>query len=127
MLFGLLQRWRQRRREKARQIFKYWDGAKDRAADPISIARAIDTHPTLDLDKHVKLAMAGDNESHQIIVTAVREVFGVSQWTESTPGLTERECFDLLDSFAEYIEGLKKNSNPFPTDAPPMESPAPED
>jgi hypothetical protein len=115
------QQWRQRRREAHRDIFSYWDGQKQRRADPLKIARALDGHKTLNLQRDLPLLDAGDPEATGNVVNSVLEVFGCQAWSESTPGLTMTEALDLLNSFCEYGEELKKKRNPSQTFTPPMD------
>jgi len=118
---GFWQRWRQRRREAARQIFGYWDGSRERRIDPMKAARGFDAHPRFNLSKHLALVEKDDPEAIAITLEAVRDVFDVKEWTEATPGLTQIECLALFRAFGDYIEDLKKKLNPSQTFTPPTD------
>lgn len=117
-MFGL----KKRRSEK--QIFRYFDGKKERGADPIKTFRAILSHPKFNLQEHMASLMddgpsadtAVQTEASQIAVDSVREIFGLTGWSEDTPdGLTEIETLEVLADFIIYMDGLKKNGNGQPT------------
>ena len=118
-MFGLLHRWRNWRDKRQRQIFSYWDGSRQRSADPLEVARALDYHPKFSAKLHIPLIESGDDDALQITLGAVRDVFGVPAWSEKTPGLTQQETIDLLDRFVTYLDDLKKNIKHSPTTAPP--------
>jgi hypothetical protein len=99
-----------------RQIFRYWDGEKERHADPIEMFRRMAVHDTFDLEGHLKDLTASvpqvQLEAEQITVDAVREIFGVKAWSEDCPtGLTRGETMNLLGQFIMYTDALKKNGN----------------
>lgn len=102
-------------RQGRRDIFRFWDGERDRGADPLSIYRAMLAHPEFVASKHYDLAIKGDLPAIDITVRAVRELFGVRAWTDSHAGLTEGECLTLLRNFFAYLNALKKNGSPPPT------------
>lgn len=92
-----------------------------RSADPLAAARAIDHHPTFNAAKHIALLQDEDQEAMAITLGAVRDVFDVAEWSESTPGLTQEETIDLLDRFISYLDALKKNTSRLPTTSPSTE------
>ena len=121
-LLRWFRRWRQRRRNAARFIFEYWDGSRQRAADPVVIWRAIHDDPELVIPGDIEAADLGDMDAQGKVVAAVRRAFDVTGWTESEPGLTELECLALIVQFVEFTESLKKNTGATPTSPPPLES-----
>ena len=105
-------------RKPKRAIFKYHNGQKWTWADPLEVARSLDSHA--EFRPHVHVAMmtvpADDPaapspqevaEAQRVTVAAVREAFQIPAFVDG--GLPEKECLELLNRFAEYLAGLKKN------------------
>lgn len=108
-----------------RAIFKYWDGRKWRAADPLVAFRALMGHSKL-TSEHLTLlqdpSAAPENmavEAFDVALEATRDVFGITAWTEKTGGLTTAETRNLLMGFMGYILSLKKSGSPTPTSPEP--------
>jgi len=120
-MFGFIARWLDHRRENSRKIFSYWDGQRTRRIDPMQAARALDGHPTFVPKVHLMLLEKGDKDGIDVTLQATRDVFGVKEWSESQPGLTEAETLQLLDDFAAYNESLKKKHSQSPTLFAPTE------
>lgn len=118
-MFGFVKRYMARRR---RSIFRYWDGARNRFADPMAIYRALQQHPRFNWDVHPALIDCGDLDALALTAEAVRTAFGIAPVEQD--GLTEAECVTLLAAFVGYLEALKKNGSPTPTLPAPSE-PAP--
>ncbi len=106
-MFNWLRRWKLWRQSRTRAIFPYWDGQKWRTADPITIYRAIKSHPDFNLERHPEMHDAGDDEATLICLKAARDIFGVKSLQEG--GLTETETIDLLGAYFEWISDVKKN------------------
>lgn len=110
-----------------RNIFRFFDGEKERGIDPLLVARRIASHPTFNPEVHwagIKMDPP-DMESVGIVVDAVRDVFEVQGWHEvdgQEVGLTEDECIGLFGQFLIYTDSLKKNIEPNPT-GPPATAP----
>lgn len=117
-MFNWLRRWRQNR---TRAIFRYWDGQAMRSADPITLWRAIKAHPQFNLERDPLMHDAGDDESTVICLNATRDIFGVKPVEEG--GLTETETIDLLGSYFDWINAVKKNISTSPTLPESMASP----
>lgn len=117
-MFHWLSNLLRKRRERGREIFRFWDGARERGADPISVMRAIALDevfvPEVHLDPLLLEGIPNRDaaEASQIAVEAARRIFGVQAWSDDQPGLTEQETLQLWLNFAEYLDGLKKNSSP---------------
>ena len=108
--------WLFGRNQKARKLFRYWDGLRTRNEDPLELQVRLETHPTCRWDTHPVLAEQGDLEAYRICLAAIRDVFGIPQFDSTTSaGLTQLELMELLKSFAAYIEALKKNTGNSPT------------
>lgn len=125
-LFG-----RQPRDRYGRKIFRYFDGEKERGADPLRAHRAFLEHPTFDIAKHPYGVDAGDPTATRISVDAICDVFHVKRWDDETQtGLPEYEILDLFIQFYCYLDDLKKNTGLIPTSPPDTglpPSPPPQD
>lgn len=110
------------RRERKRQIFTFWDGNRLRRIDPMVVWEKLVEHPTFVEERHVTAALRGEPEAVRIVVATVCDVFGVREWSEGRGGLLRNECFDLLSSFYDYLDALKKNTVEHATSLPPMDS-----
>lgn len=125
---GLFKNRVARRRDRQRAIFRYWDGTRERGADPAVVYRAFVSHPTFNWETHPVLIDTGDKEALTITLGAIREVFGVAAWSEdghgNSSGLTDWETIDLLIQFNHYIGGLKKSTSPTLTSPPPTVQPS---
>ncbi len=119
-------------RRDERCLFRYWDGTKQRAIDPIVAHRGV----WLDEDCHLledgpislnprqqdgsaiypiaDVVMAEDR-----IRNLARKVFGVSEWKENQSGLTALETDELMNRFIEFCEDLKKKRAPLQTSSAP--------
>lgn len=118
-MFNWIRRWY---RNRNRAIFRYWDGQRWRAADPIEIYRGIKQHPEFNIDRHPQLHDAGDDDATRICLQATRDVFGVKPFAEG--GLTETETIEVLGTYFDWIQRVKKNGSgppilPEPTVSPP--------
>jgi hypothetical protein len=103
----------ERRRIKARALFRYHDGAKVRYADPAEVWRSLLTHPEMDFGAMMPLAEQGQEPETAIVLKALSEIFGVAVWDDATrSGLTTWELLDLVRQFDEYLTALKKSTNP---------------
>src|SRR5690606_29518923 len=109
-----------RRAAKRRNIFRYFDGVRQRAIDPVAVAIAFEEHPTFSMERHVPLALAGDPESIRITVDAARQVFSIPAWSERQRGLTSIETIDLVGKYVAYMESLKKSTSDSPTSSAAM-------
>lgn len=113
-MFGWFKRWRMNR---GRAIFRFWDGQRDRAADPLVVFRALLEHPEFDWEKTPLLLEIDDpkisGDALRVTADAVRKAFGVRDLLDG--GLTEGECTQLLIQFTAYIGALKKSTSSPPT------------
>lgn len=110
-------------RLRDRKIYTYFDGQKDVQADPMILYKGLMANgPELAAELKLALsAMAGKaaTEAHDSAIAQIRQVFNIKPLAES--GLTEGETLDLMSSFWEYMETLKKNTSPsatLPTEIP---------
>lgn len=122
MLNWIRQRWTRRNR----QIFHYWDGRRNRKADPLAVLESLRTRKDFDLERDPVLAGEGESDAIAATVRAVRESFGVPAWSEESWGLTGGESIALLTEFFTYLESVKKKLDgqpmpQFPTEPPHSE------
>jgi len=109
--------------QSERDIFKYFDGTKDRFADPLVIHRKMFIDSEVDLDELNTLRnYTGDNEemakdakqAQADFCAFIAEVFDVPQFQESdesesgTVGLMENELDALARSFLDFCNEVKK-------------------
>jgi hypothetical protein len=104
------------KKKDPRQIFHYWDGAKQRSIDPLVAYRGLQTHSRFNMARHFDELSEEDfavsDEAAQAIVEAARDVFGVAVWSEdSSGGLPETESVMLVTTFALWLADQKKNTN----------------
>ncbi|MDE2104188.1 MAG: hypothetical protein KGL39_43530 [Patescibacteria group bacterium] len=98
-----------------------------RAVDPIHVMRMVALDDTFSPEQHLDpllLEGIGGRESaeiSQVAIEAARRHFGVKAWSEDCPGLTEQETLQLWQTFAEYLDALKKNTNGSPMTAASMD------
>lgn len=105
----------------SRRIYRYFDGRRWRCIDPMLAARNLHSHPEYRPDVHPKLADAGDADALEVMLGAVRDVFGIPPFDGRTcRGLTEAETLGLLVDFTDWLATVKKNTSPSPTSPPPM-------
>lgn len=106
-------------RANQRAIFRYWDGVRNVACDPVAAMIAIETDPEFRLDQHPQQVDEGNGEAAQITCRMVGRVFNLSDFDPATgKGLTVAERLALFSAFGEYVEALKKNGEPFLTPPP---------
>lgn len=107
MLLGWFRRWLHNRR---RMIYRFWDGTRYRAVDPIDIHLKLQSHPTYNAQRHLREIDEGDVESTRVTCQAVQDVFCVQPYNSNTKrGLTVGEQLGLLADFYFWIEDQKKS------------------
>jgi hypothetical protein len=120
----MISRWFGWLKPKRLDIYHFWDGARWRAVDPLVAWRTMWEHPLCDPDRDFGPAtgygpsgetISYDPQAQDRVLAMARDMFGVSPWTESQPGLTINETFSLLWDFLGYMESLKKKRSPLPT------------
>jgi len=101
--------------DKERMIFRYHNGTKQIAADPLVIQRKLLSQKDVDLDSEFRLAVSDTKESLAAIsrvVDVIRFSFGVKPLDpETEEGLTDTECLQLMASYAEFLNELKKKAS----------------
>lgn len=110
----MLSRFRRWLWSRRRSIFRYYDGSKTRAIDPIAVAIALHEHPKFTF-RHLQEAAAGDQEAMLIVAATACDVFGVTPLAaDGKSGLTIPERLELMLVFDVYCLALKKNIAPSP-------------
>lgn len=100
---------------KERLIYRYWDGARMVAQDPLVLYRRFATvQPQLVIDRKVATSLSKDaNKAWPKMIAHIHGIFGVKSMEEG--GLTEAEAVQLLDDFLTFCETIKKKESPIPT------------
>lgn len=116
--------WKQRQRA----IFRYWDGRRTRAIDPLVAWRKMWEHPTCrpqdDFGPATGMNADGtatpfDQQALDRVLSMAREMFDLQPFSESSPGLTIDETLSVLWTFIAFMNALKKKRAPLPTTLPP--------
>ena len=114
MFSSFFQRRRQREAREA-NIFRFWDGTRERGIDPIRVLREFACHPTFKIEEHSQATLDGDYEATRILLDAVRGTFGLEPWHEDANGtqhgLTDTEVLELYYRLSEWFADLKKNGS----------------
>lgn len=105
-----------------RGLLPFFDGIRQRWADPFLVWRALYNHPVVNLEKHGAAADEGSEPETTEYIKAIVEVFGVQRWDDVTrTGLTDWEILHLIPQLSSHLVALKKNTSPGPTSSPPTE------
>lgn len=104
-------------RNRHRAIFQFWDGRRLRAVDPLVAFRTLQEHPDFEMERDLTGHDAGQADSTQACLQATRAAFGVTVF-DGTRGLTEAETLDLLGTFGNWMQTVKKNISGPPTSPP---------
>lgn len=122
-----------------RAIFRYFDGGKTVAVDPLVVIKKFGKVDGLAFDADLQIAIADNeamakesDEAFERLVAASREVFGLKPFAEVDgvqSGLTDAESFRVLVEFAKMVGGLQRAAGPFlnspePTDSAGSEGPS---
>ena len=114
--------WKKKKEEKKdREIFRYFDGKRDRSIDPLPVWRAMwDDPDTFDPKVDVQEAEEGNWDRSVAFVTKHFDVQPFDPETEE--GLTTYEITDVLYQFFKFIEEVKKKRVTTLISSPPSES-----
>lgn len=108
-----------------RLIFRFHDGRKERAVDPLATWLELDADPEFNMETHPAQIDAGEPAAIRIALAATRRVLKIE--TLEAGGLTDLECLDLLKGFWAFMSLLKKSGDGSPISSSPTESPPLED
>ena len=124
-MFGFLARWRNRRRDKNRLLFAFWDGFRFRRTDPFRVWREIQADKTVDIEAAAPFVDEGKEPETTLVVEAIARAFGVRRWdAEIGAGLTDWELLNLFSDLSGYLLAVKKKFSPGPTPPPPTAPPS---
>lgn len=104
-------------RPDRRAIFRYWDGTRTRAIDPLIVLQRFERHPDYREDVTPKLAESGDHDAQDLCFQVLCDVFEVKLF-DGDSGLTVTELVQLQNTFGEFVEAVKKNIWSLPTPSP---------
>ena len=93
---------------QGRDIFKYWDGVRNRSIDPEVAWKLMWTDPDCVIKDDFKAADAGDVDAWDRVQAMGRRMFGVNAYSDTQPGLTEYELNTLIGQFVRFMGVLKK-------------------
>jgi hypothetical protein len=119
-MFGFLQQWKNRRRNRQRLLFAFWDGFQFRRVDPFRVWRDIQSDKTVDLESMSPLVDDGKEPETTLVVDVIARAFDIQRWdSKAGKGLTDWEVLNLFGDLSTYLLDIKKKSNPGPTQLPP--------
>lgn len=95
--------------EKQRNIYRYFNGVKVVASDPMEIYRAImDVAGDLEGDIQVAFSafkLKGAAEAHNNMIAKLHSIFKINHLKDG--GLTDMECVDLLNHFLDFCNKIR--------------------
>lgn len=119
--------------EAERSIYRFNDGTEERAVDPMTTLRKLQTMPGLALETDLTLAsvvesggkMAEEGEAAIVrLVDGARKAFNIPELKVidgKVVGLTESECLSLLIHFGRYVSRIRESAVPLASGPPPTE------
>lgn len=123
-MFGwIADAWRRRRRNKSRNVFRFFDGQRTRAVDPYAVYRFLDQHPKFKWE-HLDAMEEDDADAADTTIIAARQAFGLSDFDGSTGTLTAAEVISILTEFGEWLSAAKKKRAPGSISSPPTAGPS---
>ncbi len=98
-----------------RDIFRFHDGTKDRAADPMKIWFAMWADETIDLESAIKRFEANEMEAVQELIGRARVWIGIPEFNEADgTGLTDLEFCRVWWQWLNFVVELKKKRGQLP-------------
>ena len=98
-----------------RDIFRFHDGTKDRAADPMKIWFAMWADETIELETAIKRFESNEMEAVQELIGRARIWIGIPEFNEADgTGLTDLEFCRVWWQWLEFIVELKKKRGQLP-------------
>ena len=105
--------------DRERKIFRFFDGKRVRAVDPIELykrvsAKAGDIEAVQKIATSKLLKREVTNKAHDDLVRYVREIFELEapKGLDCEGCLVEAECVELLDYFYMFVGAMKKKFEP---------------
>jgi len=122
-MFQWLTRRLTRRRLMRRGLFPYYSGARERWADPFRVYRLLMNHATVNMETIGPEVDEGKEPATSQLVVALADIFDVKRWDDhDRTGLTDWEILQLMVDLEQFLDELKKTSDPGLTSSPPTES-----
>jgi hypothetical protein len=123
LIFGLparLRTWNARRKLAGRGLFEYWDGRGWQWADPLRLYREIRDQDLHRLSGFLELQLEPDTTQ---FYERLCGIFRVERFDPVTGrGLSDAELMDLFESYADFMELLKKSTSLGPISSEPTDS-----
>lgn len=116
--------------KRERSIFSFWDGSQWRRVDPIEIQiKLLPVSAELDVmlgraNISVPQAAKDRAEATKDAIAVVRQIFQLEPYSYENgveKGVPADECFNILEQYGLFMQGLKKNTQPSPSVAPSTE------
>ena len=115
--------------ESQRNIFKFYDGTRERRADPIAVDWAFEL--ALEAEDREALRNQADGEdapaairASETMLKAIRKAFGVTEFNDADQtGLTIGETFELFTRYRDWCDDLKADGEDTPKSSPTPASP----
>ena len=104
---------KQRKPNRERDIFEFWDGSQQRHVDPLPVWYKLWEQE--DIDTVLKRAGANELEAVTELVGIARDIFSIAPFDATTgAGLTDMETMELLMKYLDFTGELKKKHGPLP-------------
>lgn len=124
MLLRWIRNWRARRLNRRRDIFRFHDGERPRAVDPLTVWHRLHSNPAYSLD----LVQAAECDDPTIASEAAHDLhpilchaFSVAPFDPLTgKGVTVGETLALLDVYLRYVLEVKKKRAHLLTPSQPL-------
>lgn len=106
-------------RRRKRRIYRFHDGRRWRAADPLKALVDLELHEVVVPERDLPAVDAASPEATRNVAEATREIFDVPPFEEG--GLGYEELLQVLEGLFAFMEQLKKNTSVAPRQLPPTE------
>lgn len=94
-----------------RLLFSFWDGSRFVSSDPFVLFRRMINTQDFDLEADLKMLQVPDpklvTQKIGYIAEGVRKIFDLKPFESG--GLSELECVQLLLTFSDFLDRVKKN------------------
>lgn len=111
-MWDWLRRIDERRRQRERDLIRFFDGVKIRYGDPFKIWRDLLNDPEANFETMGDAIDSGAEPETSICINAICKAFGVERWDPAKKrGLTDWQLLDLPVQLMDFFDGVKKNSS----------------
>lgn len=120
-IFGTIKTWFfARALNRHRLLFRFWDGSRFISSDPFVLLRRLTNTEKFDMESDLKMLQIPDpkivTQKIGYIADGVREIFDLKNFESG--GLSELECVQLLLTFSDFLDTVKKNGVLNPNSSP---------